>query len=73
MPDVGIRLSLLKNTRHTHETEERPWLPRYRVKIFDENCIEASERRFKVLHEVQGRVLPGKSLRSKSGHTTLAQ
>ena len=38
------------------------WLPGYRVKIIDGNCIEASERRLKVLREVQGGALPGKSL-----------
>src|SRR5713101_7732073 len=38
------------------------WLPGYRVKILDGNCIEASERRLKVLREVQGGALPGKSL-----------
>ena len=39
-----------------------PWLPGYRVKILDGNCIEASDRRLKVLREVQGGALPGKSL-----------
>jgi hypothetical protein len=39
-----------------------PWLPGYRVKILDGNCLEASERRLKVLREVQGGALPGKSL-----------
>jgi hypothetical protein len=39
-----------------------PWLPGYRVKIIDGNCIEASDRRLKVLREVQGGALPGKSL-----------
>ena len=38
------------------------WLPGYRVKIIDGNCIEASERRLKALREVQGGPLPGKSL-----------
>jgi len=32
------------------------------VKILDGNCIEASERRLKVLREVQAGALPGKSL-----------
>jgi hypothetical protein len=32
------------------------------VKIIDGNCIEASERRLKVLREVQAGALPGKSL-----------
>jgi hypothetical protein len=39
-----------------------PWLPGYRVKILDGNCIEASERRLKVLREEQAGALPGKSL-----------
>ena len=39
-----------------------PWLPGYRVKIIDGNCIEASERRLKALREVQAGALPGKSL-----------
>jgi hypothetical protein len=39
-----------------------PWLPGYRVKIIDGNCLEASERRLQVLHEVQAGPLPGKSL-----------
>src|SRR5256714_14600408 len=39
-----------------------PWLPGYRVKIMDGNCIEASDRRLKALREVQGGALPGKSL-----------
>ena len=38
------------------------WLPGYRVKIIDGNCIAASERRLKALREVQGGALPGKSL-----------
>lgn len=42
--------------------ERSPWLPGYRVKILDGNCIEASERRLKVLREVRAGALPGKSL-----------
>jgi len=38
------------------------WLPGYRVKIIDGNCIEASDRRLKALREVPGGALPGKSL-----------
>ena len=38
------------------------WLPGSRVKIIDGNCLEASDRRLKVLREVQGGPLPGKSL-----------
>jgi IS4 transposase len=39
-----------------------PWLPGYRVKIIDGNCLAASERRLHALHEVQAGPLPGKSL-----------
>ncbi len=39
-----------------------PWLPGYRVKMLDGNCLEASERRLEVLREVQAGALPGKSL-----------
>jgi hypothetical protein len=39
-----------------------PWVPGYRVKIIDGNCIEASERRLKALRDVQAGALPGKSL-----------
>ena len=42
--------------------ERASWLPGYRVKILDGNCIEASEHRLKVLREVPGGALPGKSL-----------
>ena len=42
--------------------ERSPWLPGYRVKILDGNCIAASERRLKVLREGQAGALPGKSL-----------
>ncbi|HEY5864703.1 MAG TPA: transposase [Candidatus Tectomicrobia bacterium] len=39
-----------------------PWLPGYRVKIIDGNCLAASDRRLQALHEVQAGPLPGKSL-----------
>ena len=42
--------------------ERSLWWPGYRVKILDGNCLEASERRLKVLREVQAGALPGKSL-----------
>lgn len=44
------------------EGERSAWLPGSRVKILDGNCIEASERRLKVLRDVQAGALPGKSL-----------
>jgi hypothetical protein len=42
--------------------QRSPWLPGYRVKIVDGNCLEASERRLKVLREVEAGALPGTSL-----------
>jgi len=39
-----------------------PWLPGYRVKVLDGNCIEASEHRLKVLRDTPAGPLPGKSL-----------
>lgn len=38
------------------------WVPGYRVKILDGNCLEATEHRLKELREVAGGPLPGKSL-----------
>jgi hypothetical protein len=39
-----------------------PWLPGYRVKVLDGNCIEATEHRIKALREISSGALPGKSL-----------
>jgi len=39
-----------------------PWLPGYRMKMLDGNCLEARERRLKVWREVQAGALPGQSL-----------
>jgi hypothetical protein len=39
-----------------------PWLPGYRVKVLDGNCIEASEHRLKALRGIASGALPGKSL-----------
>jgi IS4 transposase len=59
-----VRYSASELTPLIEQLEGRrvPWLPGYRVKILDGNCIEASERRLKVLREVQAGALPGKSL-----------
>ena len=42
--------------------ECKPWLPGFRVKMLDGNCIEATERRLKVLRNKAAGALPGKSL-----------
>ncbi len=39
-----------------------PWLPGYRVKLLDGNCIEAGEHRIEELRELAAGALPGKSL-----------
>lgn len=39
-----------------------PWLPGYRVKVLDGNCIEATDHRLAPLRTVGGGALPGKSL-----------
>ena len=40
----------------------RPWLPGYRVKVLEGNCIEATEHRLKVLRTTAAGPLPGKAL-----------
>jgi len=39
-----------------------PWLPGYRVKVLDGNCIEATHHRLKELRGTRAGALPGKSL-----------
>jgi hypothetical protein len=39
-----------------------PWLPGYRVKVLDGNCIEATAHRLEVLRTTSAGALPGKSL-----------
>jgi hypothetical protein len=39
-----------------------PWLPGYRVKVLDGNCIEATEHRIEELRGTSAGALPGKSL-----------
>ena len=38
------------------------WLPGYRIKVLDGNCIEATQHRLEVLRETKAGALPGKSL-----------
>jgi hypothetical protein len=44
------------------KAENKPWLPGYRCKLLDGNCLESTERRLKVLRSTQAGALPGKSL-----------
>ena len=37
-----------------------PWLPGYRIKVLDGNCIEATAHRIKPLRKIGGGALPGK-------------
>jgi hypothetical protein len=39
-----------------------PWLPGYRVKVLDGNCVEKTDHRLKVLRGIGAGPLPGKSL-----------
>ncbi len=41
---------------------QAPWLPGYRVKLLDGNCIEAGEHRIGELRELAAGALPGKFL-----------
>ncbi len=42
--------------------DRSPWIPGYRVKLLDGNCIEATEHRLEVLRRTSAGPLPGKSL-----------
>ncbi len=39
-----------------------PWIPEYRVKVFNGNCIEATDHRLEILRKIGSAPLPGKSL-----------
>ena len=52
---MGETVSGLNGTR-------LPWLPGYRIKVLDGNCIEATEHRIKPLRGTTSDALPGKSL-----------
>ncbi len=49
-----------------------PWLPGYRIKVLDGNCIEATEHRIKVLRGTASGALPGKSLVSIGSNVTVS-
>ncbi|NOY50043.1 MAG: IS4 family transposase [Chlorobi bacterium] len=49
---------IIKEMKASHD----PWLPGFRVKILDGNCIEATEHRIKALRTTAAAPLPGKSL-----------
>jgi len=53
--EMAVSMREMKSSR-------TPWLPGYRVKVLDGNCIEATEHRLSVLRETGGGALPGKSL-----------
>ncbi len=47
---------------HDMKGTRTPWLPGYRIKVLDGNCIETTEHRLKVLRTTSSGALPGKSL-----------
>jgi len=49
-----------------------PWLPGYRIKVLDGNCIEATEHRLDVLRNISSGALPGKSLVIYQPHVEMA-
>ena len=59
---VRYRASALTPLIEPLDGARAPWLPGYRVKILDGNCLAASDRRLKAWREVQGGALPGKAL-----------
>jgi len=67
--DIGTSRALVRETARQMAEAVRaingtcaPWLPGYRVKVLDGNCIEATDHRLGVLRAVAGGALPGKSL-----------
>ena len=42
--------------------QSQPWVPGYRTRILDGNCIEATEHRLEILRDVAAGPLPGKTL-----------
>jgi IS4 transposase len=59
-----VRFSVAQLAPLVHELggERATWVPGYRVKILDGNCIEATEHRLKELRGLAAGALPGKSL-----------
>lgn len=49
-----------------------PWLPGYKVKLLDGNCIEKTDHRLEVLRETKAGALPGKALVVFEPETDLA-
>ncbi len=47
---------------HDLKGARRAWVPGYRIKVLDGNCIEATEHRLAVLRDTAAGPLPGKSL-----------
>ena len=67
--DIGTSRALVEETaRQMGEAvcnlngSRLPWLPGYRIKVLDGNCIEATEHRIKALRGTSSGALPGKSL-----------
>jgi len=67
--DIGTSRALVRETAEQMNESIRamngacmPWLPGYRVKVLDGNCIEATQHRLKELRGTSAGALPGKSL-----------
>lgn len=59
-----VRETAAKMAESIHDIKgtRTPWLPGYRIKVLDGNCIEATEHRLEVLRTTSSGALPGKSL-----------
>ncbi len=67
--DTSTSRALVRETASQKEAAIRimkgtcaPWIPGYRVKVLDGNCIEATDHRLAVLRDNGSAPLPGKSL-----------
>jgi len=67
--DIATSQALVRETAekmaesiHDIKGTRTPWLPGYRIKVLDGNCIEATEHRLEVLRTTSSGALPGKSL-----------
>lgn len=67
--ETGVSANLVRATSHelgkiieALSGKKADWLPGYRIKALDGNCLEATEHRLSVLRQTGAGALPGKSL-----------
>lgn len=67
--ELGLSAALVRETaqdlaaiQDALGTRREEWLPGYRVRVLDGNCLEGSEKRLAVQRGQSGAALPGKSL-----------